>query len=70
MESIINYFATIPSSHRSAILIGGIAFFWMAEYAVPLFNFKYNKNAICSFRFHGCSLPSVYWSFIGCMRQK
>lgn len=43
MESIINYFATIPSSHRSAILIGGIAFFWMAEYAVPLLNFKYNK---------------------------
>lgn len=43
MESIINYFATIPSSHRSAILIGGIAFFWMAEYIVPLFNFKYNK---------------------------
>ncbi len=43
MESIINYFATIPSSHRSAILIGGIAFFWMAEYAVPLFNFQYNK---------------------------
>lgn len=43
MESIINYFATIPSSHRSAILIGGIAFFWMAEYAVPLFKFKYNK---------------------------
>ena len=43
MDSIINYFATIPSSHRSAILIGGIAFFWMAEYAVPLFTFKYNK---------------------------
>jgi sterol desaturase/sphingolipid hydroxylase (fatty acid hydroxylase superfamily) len=43
MESIINYFATIPSSHRSAILIGGIAFFWIVEYAVPLFHFKYNK---------------------------
>lgn len=43
MEQIVEYFATIPSSHRSAILIGGIAFFWMAECAVPLFQFKYNK---------------------------
>lgn len=43
MESIINYFATIPSSHRSAILIGGIAFFWMWEYITPLSHLKYNK---------------------------
>lgn len=43
MKQIIDYFTTIPSSHRSIILIGGIAFFWMVEYAVPLFQFKYNK---------------------------
>ncbi len=43
MQQIVDYFATIPSSHRSIILIGGIAFFWMMEYAVPLFSFKYNK---------------------------
>ena len=43
MQQLVDYFATIPSSHRSIILIGGIAFFWMAEYAVPLFNFKYSK---------------------------
>lgn len=43
MQQIVDYFATIPSSHRSIILVGGIAFFWMAEYAVPLFQFKYNK---------------------------
>jgi sterol desaturase/sphingolipid hydroxylase (fatty acid hydroxylase superfamily) len=43
MQQIVDYFATIPSSHRSIILIGGIAFFWMVEYAVPLFHFKYNK---------------------------
>ncbi len=43
MEQIVEYFRTIPSSHRSLILISGIAFFWMAEYAVPLFNFKYSK---------------------------
>ncbi|MBP6810642.1 MAG: sterol desaturase family protein [Saprospiraceae bacterium] len=43
METIVQYFETIPSSHRSAILVGGIAFFWMVESAVPLFRFKYNK---------------------------
>lgn len=43
MESIINYFSHIPSSHRSAILVGGIAFFWLVESAIPLFQFKYNK---------------------------
>lgn len=43
MQQIVDYFATIPSSHRSIILVGGIAFFWMVEYAVPLFSFKYNK---------------------------
>ncbi len=43
MQPIVDYFANIPSSHRSIILVGGIAFFWMVEYAVPLFHFKYNK---------------------------
>lgn len=43
METIFNYFETIPSSHRSIILVGGITFFWLLESAVPLFQFKYNK---------------------------
>ncbi|WP_053977389.1 sterol desaturase family protein [Mangrovimonas xylaniphaga] len=43
MESIIDYFETIPSLHRSIILVGGIAFFWMLEGAAPLFQFKYHK---------------------------
>lgn len=43
MEQIIDYFSNIPSSHRSAILVGGIATFWIIESAVPLFSFKYNK---------------------------
>lgn len=43
MEPIINYFENIPSSHRSIILVSGIAFFWLLEYAVPLFRFKYKK---------------------------
>lgn len=43
LEQVVEYFKTIPSSHRSAILAGGIAFFWIAESAVPLFKFQYNK---------------------------
>ncbi|MFD2522073.1 sterol desaturase family protein [Emticicia soli] len=43
MEQIVEYFRTIPSSHRSVILVGGIALFWMLESAVPLFRFKYSK---------------------------
>ena len=43
MESIINYFETIPSLHRSIILVGGITFFWLLEGTLPLFNFKYKK---------------------------
>ena len=43
METIINYFETIPPLHRSIILVGGLSFFWLLEGAAPLFKFKYNK---------------------------
>ena len=43
MNEIINYFSTIPSSHRSLILVGGITFFWLIENAFPLFKFSYKK---------------------------
>ncbi|MFN8347117.1 MAG: sterol desaturase family protein [Spirosomataceae bacterium] len=43
MEKLIHYFETIPSAHRSAILIGGISLFWLIESGVPLFRFGYNK---------------------------
>jgi sterol desaturase/sphingolipid hydroxylase (fatty acid hydroxylase superfamily) len=43
LETLINYFETIPSAHRSIILVGGLTFFWLLEGALPLFRFKYNK---------------------------
>lgn len=43
METLLNYFETIPSAHRSALLIGGITLFWILEGMLPLFNFKYKK---------------------------
>ena len=53
METIINYFETIPSLHRSLILVGGLTFFWLLEGALPLFRFKYNKwkHAVPNFFF-------------------
>lgn len=42
-DTIITYFATISSEHRSLILVGGIAVFWLLESAVPLFRFEYRK---------------------------
>ncbi|NCO62738.1 MAG: sterol desaturase family protein [Flavobacteriales bacterium] len=43
MQDLLNYFETIPSSHRSLILVGGLTFFWLIEGAVPLFKFNYKK---------------------------
>lgn len=43
MESIIAYFETIPSLHRSLILVGGLTFFWLLESGFPLVKFKYKK---------------------------
>jgi sterol desaturase/sphingolipid hydroxylase (fatty acid hydroxylase superfamily) len=43
METIIQYFETIPSHHRAAIVIGGLTFFWLLEGALPLFKFNYRK---------------------------
>jgi sterol desaturase/sphingolipid hydroxylase (fatty acid hydroxylase superfamily) len=43
MNEIVAYFSSIPSSHRSLILIGGITIFWVIENAFPLFKFTYKK---------------------------
>ena len=43
MEVIMQYFETIPSAHRSFILIGGLAFFWILEGHFFLFKYDYKK---------------------------
>ncbi len=43
METLLNYFETIPSSHRSIILVGGLTLFWLIEGSIPLFRFNYKK---------------------------
>lgn len=43
MDPIIDYFANIPTAHRTLILVGGLTVFWLIESAVPLFSFRYNK---------------------------
>lgn len=53
MEGILHYFESIPSSHRSMILVLGISLFWLLEGAVPLFRFSYKKwsHAVPNFFF-------------------
>ena len=53
MERLAAYFAEIPSTHRAAILVGGIACFWIWEGAAPLFRFEYRKwqHALVNFFF-------------------
>ena len=55
METFLNYFETIPSSHRSLILVGGLTFFWLLESAVPLFRFNYRKWQ------H--AIPNIFFTF-------
>ena len=55
MEQLIHYFETIPSLHRSGILIGGLTFFWILEGSLPLFKFSYNKWK------H--ALPNLFFTF-------
>jgi sterol desaturase/sphingolipid hydroxylase (fatty acid hydroxylase superfamily) len=43
MNEIVSYFTSIPSFHRSLILVLGITIFWLIENAFPLFNFNYKK---------------------------
>lgn len=43
METIINYFSSIPSEIRTLILIIGIVVFWVFEGVLPLFSFQYKK---------------------------
>ena len=43
MDTLIQYFETIPSSHRTLILVGGLTVFWLLESAVPLFTAEYKK---------------------------
>ncbi|WP_299890783.1 sterol desaturase family protein [uncultured Lacinutrix sp.] len=53
MDSILHYFETIPTLHRSILLVGGITLFWFLEGVLPLFNFTYKKwkHAIPNFFF-------------------
>ncbi len=43
MDELIAYFDSIPSSHRTLILMSGLVFFWSIEGLAPLVSFKYNK---------------------------
>ena len=43
METLKEYFETIPSLHRSLILAGGLFFFYVLEYLIPYIALSYRK---------------------------
>lgn len=43
MDTIINYFADIPSSHRTLIIVVGLTLFSLIESALPLMELTYNR---------------------------
>jgi sterol desaturase/sphingolipid hydroxylase (fatty acid hydroxylase superfamily) len=43
MDPIVDYFSSVPPSHRTVGLVGGLALFWLIESAAPLFRFGYRK---------------------------
>lgn len=44
METIINYFSTMPPLHRLLSIAAGISFFWLIESWQPLLKMVYNKS--------------------------
>lgn len=43
LETIAEYFANIPSSHRTLILVGGLTIFSLIESAIPLMSLAYGR---------------------------
>ena len=43
MQALADYFAEIPSAHRTLILVGGLTLFWVLESAVPLLTAEYHR---------------------------
>ena len=43
MDSIANYFESIPSLHRTIILASGLMFFWLVEGILPSIRKSYKK---------------------------
>ena len=46
METVIEYFETIPSLHRSTILVGGLSFFWIVESYFPYLIFSMKNGGM------------------------
>ena len=67
MENLIQYFETIPSLHRSTILVGGITLFWLIEGLVPTRSLSYKKwrHALPNFFFTATSvLVNFFLAFL------
>ena len=44
LDALVTFFNDIPSWQRTAILAGGLLFFWVLEGAVPILKMKYHRT--------------------------
>lgn len=58
MQTILDFFETIPATYRTVILVSGLVGFWILEGAIPLFAFQYSKvrHAALNFFFTATTL--------------
>lgn len=58
MQAILDFFETIPTTYRTAVLVSGLVGFWILEGAIPLFAFQYSKvrHAALNFFFTATTL--------------
>ncbi len=75
MEELVEFFAHIPRSYRSGLLIGGLVIFWILEGVVPLYRMDYKKwkhaginlfftatSVLIAFFFAGLLLKTSEWA--------
>ncbi len=43
LNAVVSFFESIPDLYRTAVLVGGLAFFWVVEGALPRFPVRHDK---------------------------
>ncbi|MCG8605806.1 sterol desaturase family protein [bacterium] len=66
-QAVVDFFETIPTSHRTVILVTGLVAFWALEGAIPLFRFRYQKfkHGLLNLFFTGTTLAvNFFFAFL------
>jgi sterol desaturase/sphingolipid hydroxylase (fatty acid hydroxylase superfamily) len=67
VQAIVDFFETMPTSYRTAVLVTGLVVLWALEGAIPLFAFRYRKvrHALLNLFFTLTTLAvNVFFAFL------